>query len=239
MTKASDNKAAGSKAATKTAAEAQAEREAAKQKEADAVKNDADKGENASGGSDNDEGADNNAAAESATAPVEPQPVPHGDPNPESVAQGVNTAPDVPDAATPSTTLPDEGTDDLRDAVFDDDEDEDEDHDLSTDIPANIVTANELAKPSTQTADQLVGARGIPPVAVEGHVANIIAKLTSRESVAQTANLYQDLGMTHGDIHELTKLLNDEFGIHILPTERDNFLLVRDVYNMVKRKLGQ
>lgn len=254
MTKASDAKKAeeAAKVPAKTAAEAQAERDAAAKKDADADKaKTTDKADDAKGATDakdkaDETGKDDTAAAEAAdaaAAPVEPQPTNFVDPNPQSVAQGVNTAPDVPDAATPSTTLPDDATAELAEALGDetDDEDLDDEDGAAKPVPptTEFLTANELAKPSTQTADQLVGSVGIDPNAVEGHVAKRIATLASRDAVSPVSNLYDDLGFSHGDIHELTKLLNEDFGIHILPTERDNFLLVRDVYNMVKRKLGQ
>jgi acyl carrier protein len=55
-------------------------------------------------------------------------------------------------------------------------------------------------------------------------------------TVFATTNIHDDLGIQRAEILDLAAEFEDEFGIDITPSEAQNFLLARDIANLVLRK---
>lgn len=94
--------------------------------------------------------------------------------------------------------------------------------------------------PVPQTADALV-ASTVAPAKVEAEVIKVISEFVSDGdsiTVGGQHNLFDDIGMNRSDLIAFAKKLNEHFGITLTVGEAQNFLLVRDVQNMVKRKIA-
>lgn len=61
----------------------------------------------------------------------------------------------------------------------------------------------------------------------------------SFKAIFATSNIHDDLGIQRADIIHFAAALERKFGIDITPSEAQNFLLVRDVTNLVLRKLAK
>lgn len=92
--------------------------------------------------------------------------------------------------------------------------------------------------PKASTADELV-ASAANPARVEKAVHEVIAEFTGyTETFGGNHNLFDDLGMRRGDLIAFAQKLNEQFSTTLTGSEVQNFLLVKDVTNMMKRKIA-
>lgn len=94
--------------------------------------------------------------------------------------------------------------------------------------------------PKATTADALV-ASVAHPAKVEDAVVRVIGEFASNPNdkpVTGAMNLFDDLGMRRAELAQFAARLNNVFDTTLTVSEAQNFLLVRDVQNMMKRKLA-
>lgn len=60
---------------------------------------------------------------------------------------------------------------------------------------------------------------------------------TKKHTASPTSNIHDDLGIARADVTSLSDAIGKKFGVVIFASEAQNFLLVRDIINLVVRKL--
>jgi acyl carrier protein len=70
-------------------------------------------------------------------------------------------------------------------------------------------------------------------------IRDFASNVTDDTAILGTSNIHDDLGIQRAHIVHLAAKVEEKFGIDITPSEAQNFLLVRDIYNLVLRKLAK
>lgn len=88
----------------------------------------------------------------------------------------------------------------------------------------------------------VVLARGQAQEVAEGVnevIRDFASNVADDTAILGTSNIHDDLGIQRAHIVHLAAAVEEKFGIDITPSEAQNFLLVRDIYNTVLRKLAK
>jgi acyl carrier protein len=102
-----------------------------------------------------------------------------------------------------------------------------------------VTTGEPPVRPEPMTAKELVAGHE-SPAKVKEEVTEVLQTFRTTADIGMwdTANIFDDLGLSRAGLQALTDALNKKFDTVLLLTEAENFLLVRDVTNMMMRKIA-
>jgi len=112
----------------------------------------------------------------------------------------------------------------------------------NTDAPAggfhDDPTGPKSLTQAAQSTFQPAGTMSVDTRSITSEVVDILSQFATKKATATpTSNIHDDIGIARADVTSLSDAVGKRFGVVIYASEAQNFLLVRDIINLVVRKL--